>query len=290
MKGRSRVRRLQPAAVASPDALIGALERTYKAAVSKSQEFHHHPKPTSLHDLRVAVRRLNAAIDLALAVEDSPPLRKARKGLRRTIRRLNQARDVEITIPLLASLVRRYPLLRPLLQTLRGQLRASASADDTLTGGVAGGPLDRVLADAISEMKAANQSGEEYAAIIRAIEGARASAYLRVARAIHRVEKGDDTSFHRVRTALKRYRYVVEALAPVAPAGSDSSLRIIRAMQRALGDLQDWAVLQRTLLRYLKRQAIPSQPSSLALLSAVHARHDVLVGRALDAVRWFGSL
>lgn len=64
-----------------------------------------------------------------------------------------------------------------------------------------------------------------------------------VARAASTAGEGDPESMHRLRIAVKRYRYVLEILAETGAPSMEPSIRAAREVQRELGRLHDLDVL-----------------------------------------------
>ena len=64
-----------------------------------------------------------------------------------------------------------------------------------------------------------------------------------VARAASMVGEGDPESMHRLRIAVKRYRYVLEILAETGAPSLEPAIRGAREVQRELGRLHDLDIL-----------------------------------------------
>ena len=201
----------------------------------------------AIHDLRVATRRLVAALRVWRSLIPSDARRGAIRRLRRMRRRIGRARELEVHAELLeARLPRRgaagRPALAAVLLRLRGRLarRRRAAAQRVSPRRVkrvlrdleeaAGGLRGRLLHDpaAIQEGLA---EGAGLAAAARASVSEAAAA-------------PEDVRLHEARIAVKKWRYALECLEEAAPGAAAGDVTGLRRMQRALGDVHDLALLR----------------------------------------------
>ena len=81
-------------------------------------------------------------------------------------------------------------------------------------------------------------------------------AFARVARLCRHVRAGDTKTIHRTRIAFKRFRYMVEALAPLLPAVTPDHRRAMRGYQCMMGDIQDMEVLLAALDKFVQKEGV----------------------------------
>ena len=100
----------------------------------------------------------------------------------------------------------------------------------------------------------ANRSPDEqaFAIVQRAIN----QAFARVAQLCRHVRAGDTETIHRTRIAFKRFRYMVEALAPLLPAVTPDHRRAMRGYQCMMGDIQDMEVLLAALDKFVQKEGV----------------------------------
>jgi len=201
--------------------------------------------PEDLHDLRVAVRRMRAALRLferALPTAGAA-LELAHAGLKATGATLGRARDLDVQVGRIEEWVR---------STSHGADPAAKRAVDLLAHdrAVARQAMRRHLKGGVFERR--------LAAVEAAAEAARAAparrtprrllrrpskqVLLAVARA--RANVADPTVFHALRIDVKRLRYALEFLEPSLPSSPRRLLGQLRSAQDALGALQDATVEQ----------------------------------------------
>jgi CHAD domain-containing protein len=77
------------------------------------------------------------------------------------------------------------------------------------------------------------------------------------------IDRSNPATIHRVRVAFKKFRYLVEALAPILPKASPRQLKAMNAFQGRMGDIQDSEVL----LASVRAFAIATQEGSETTLA-----------------------
>jgi CHAD domain-containing protein len=214
--------------------------------------------PESTHDVRVATRRLEAALDLWRSVLPGRRRRRARRALRALRRDLGPAREVEITLRLLRE---RF-----------GALAADARIASTLLG-------DRLQQRAGRlEAQAARRCARRVVRRVRrrfelawegvVLDEGQGISFVEVGRArlarrrrrgraalLEAAEGGINELLHTARVAAKRWRYMLERLAAADPATDTSEQVWLEAVQEALGRIQDLAVLRQRAVRLSPRLA-----------------------------------
>ncbi|PYT16652.1 MAG: hypothetical protein DMF51_04190 [Acidobacteria bacterium] len=189
----------------------------------------------AIHHLRVATRRLQAALDIF--GPDLPDRERRRLDRRaRTIRRkLGAQRNACVVLEVLSKV---SPRLR------RDEKRLAAGLKRRLGKTIAAGRhagrrqglpgLRKRLAallGALRRDRAATRSSPA-----PAIDPARAGAVLRACR---EARNGGAEALHRLRIAIKRQRYAMEILAEAGVGGLRPAIREARVLQTHLGDLHD---------------------------------------------------
>jgi CHAD domain-containing protein len=232
----------------------------------------------AVHDLRVASRRLRAALSLL----EAGGVRKARawrKAVRRVTRALGRARDLDVQIEFLREFRARRRGTAD-LDRLRGRLEARRR---------------RVQKDVLKALERVENSGVLDAAARGGASGrvpAAAAAAARGRAAFHLRRRLDDLlalapfvscedaaeRHHRLRIAAKRLRYALEVFLPVFGRSMGSRIRAVKELQEILGDLHDCDVWIASL---------PAGGGGLAVLRADRARQRRTLYRRFTA--WWNS-
>lgn len=163
------------------------------------------------------------------------------------MRLLSRFRDLQVQQLLLAPMAPGYPGLGGYLSRLKG---GEARSRPVLSASLSAFPLDR-LAEAAYVV-------ERRLRLVTAESRAEANAIGRLEDRLNRdhqrllalrscIDPADPATIHRLRVAFKKYRYLVEPLAPLSGNHDPAVLARMHELQGLMGDIQDLAVLLRSL-------------------------------------------
>jgi len=202
------------------------------------------PDPEYLHQMRVALRRLRAAISAFTPAPDGAAERM-RSELKWISRELGAARDWDVfvgeTLPRMeAELRTRLPRTRARSATLRGQARSRARR---AVRSPRYRDLVRSLADACSARRAAGTASlvqpglDDYAPAVLDWR------YRRLIRAAGRPGKLSPRALHRFRIELKKFRYAAYFFSGLFPPRAERvAMKRLSQLQDILGSINDAAV------------------------------------------------
>ncbi len=236
------------AARLSLDAAMGPFEAFRRIALScleHLQKNHHgalhSDDPEYIHQMRVATRRLRAALRLfAPALPDgfTEPLRQP---LAELMMHLGRARDLDVLLTEIAS---------PVLRTLPDEPRLPALASDITNRRyaaraqalalLAAPDYGRLLLAALESLHPVAESNE-VAIPLQGFARERLRRLRKKLRGLATAARLDDPqSLHALRIAVKRLRYALEFFAPLARKDALSAvLRRLASVQDTLGQLND---------------------------------------------------
>ena len=198
----------------------------------------------AIHDLRVAARRLQAALRLWREILDPGSGRRARRRARALRRRVGETRELEVNRAQLAELAPQLPApARAVTETLLERLdrrgdRERARAADRVTPP----RLTRLTSQVTRAREALPARAAEVDALKEPrerLQALRTASAESLARAVSSV---DDADHHRARIDVKKLRYALECLD--AALGRHSRLDPLRDLQHALGRAHDRAMLE----------------------------------------------
>ena len=231
---------------------LGQLQANERAVLAGSQD------PEAIHQLRVSVRRLRAAIASFRSIMAEAPATELAEGLDWLQAATGQARDWDVfRLETLTPLLRRLPEdagLRALVHRVdeeRERARGAALlalADRRFTGLL----LRLVL---LIQDRAWQRPAEPGQLIGPAEEPGRLFAVAQLAKRARAVLKrgrdrndAEESSLHELRIACKKLRYTVEFFRTFVSKGkSRDALESLKDLQECLGSLNDAAVGQRLL-------------------------------------------
>lgn len=241
----------------------------------------------AIHDVRVAARRLGAALDLWRPLFPSRARRRVARGIRRLRRRAGRARQDEALVTTLGDLLAaRSPAARRAAAPLFGRLELRAARGRGRVSSlvrrrrIAG--LLACLEEALTGFaaRAAGRPSWTDEALAR-VERRAAAARDRLASAL---ASGGDEELHQARLALKKWRYVEECAvaAEIRPAGGNADPERLHELQEALGGIHEALLLRDLLAREAARRTAAGRPAAARQLNALAA---ALQARKLAAVR-----
>jgi CHAD domain-containing protein len=206
-------------------------------------------QPDAVHQVRVAARRLSSTLAAFRPVLDRDATRPLRDELAWLDRQLAEARDAEVALTHLRTVVTAEPeelVLGPVaarLQQLqvRGERSGLDRAFDTVSE-----PRYLALLDALHDLVAAPPFTDRATdplepVLLDAVRRAVRRLRRRMAAARRAADADREEALHAVRTAAERVRYATEIAAPEL-GRAKRVVRSAKRIQRVLGEVQDTVV------------------------------------------------
>jgi CHAD domain-containing protein len=269
LRASSRIRDAAPVFLAARRADVEA----HRAAVERRLT------PAAVHDLRVALRRLRGAVRL---FGKGRPVRRAEAELRRLQGALGKLRDLHVQLARLARLERGLPPEEAAVVThLRaalgaGRAKSVTGAREALHHWAERGP--RVL-DALAGLEPRGKLGGH-----RLRKGL--VEWLASVEDLAQAALADPSpeAMHRLRIAVKRFRYGLEFLEPAMPAETAAIRHELVPLQTALGDLHDLDVQVTLVDQHAGPADLPAAAELLRRLRADREREAAALTAAL--IHW----
>jgi CHAD domain-containing protein len=236
-----------PVVIEAAQTLAARIARLTDRLARAARRTRRRADAEAIHDTRVTLRRLEAALDVWRDALRPRRWRRARRALRRLRRSLGPAREAEVSAALLRERLSADTSgspadIQPVLARLeRSEERARRKAARACRRGT----MDRLLGRLRRPLLAGPSSSDDLVAAARGRVGRRSAA----ARATlaEAARSFDERALHRARITLKRWRYGLEALAGVDAGLAAASPELLEGAQRSLGSLHDLSVLRATL-------------------------------------------
>jgi len=191
----------------------------------------------AIHDLRVATRRLQATLEIVRDRLPERPRKRLDRRARALRRRLGAARNTWV----LCGLLGKFRLVprrdeRAFVADLARRLEGSAGSSPPRQRRSLPGIRKRIrtLLQGIPRRVAGpgTPAGDAMRGLVQAVLRARTDT-----------QDGDPEAMHRLRIAIKRYRYALEALTEAGTPGLRPAIHAARSLQSDLGSLHDLDVL-----------------------------------------------
>jgi CHAD domain-containing protein len=264
--------------------LCGLLQERWKLHRNELQRCRRKFSAESVHESRVAARRLRAALELLGTAAGVDDLGKARRALKQHLKLFAPLRDAQVQRSLLPLLRLPCGVREAFEDFLRRReekagRRAQSGLAEINTRSIAKtvAKLDRAL------RKRAEAIGE--AALHEIIE----DSFRRVCARRDLLEAQVPATIHLARVAFKRFRYRIELLVPLLPGRHRVRVPAMRRYQSLMGTVQDACVTIEWFEEFAAGSAM-----DVAVLARVRQRllqrRDRLVSRYLtraDALRDF---
>jgi len=238
----------------SPDVLLhlsASLQtqwRRYRKQLKRSQRKFSE---TAVHKSRVETRKLLATVELLRAFFPERDLKKARRALKDHLDSFDKLRDTQVQLVYVEHLLRTNPAAQKFCAWLREREGRFVCESRKAIKGIKTRRLGRRMTEFQNELEKLQKDTKPERAFSMA-QGATRLAFARVAQLCRRVNADDTETIHRTRVAFKRFRYMVEALAPLLPAITEQHRQAMRGYQSMMGDIQDVEVLLATLDKFVQ--------------------------------------
>jgi CHAD domain-containing protein len=233
--------------------------------VSLEPKVLHGNDPNSIHDLRVATRRLQQVIDLIYPSPHSGEVRKLYRGLKRCRGSLSEIRNYDVLLERVGTALSRkrtarreaWEAIGDYLQELRS-VRLEKSLRKLTKANLSAiyVRLKECLPSDGESAHAAASSGRNgavqgltreqfYARISKALEAVWTELEQEIAQSHH---QHDAAVLHRTRIAAKHVRYLIEVINAFDVPGSKEALIWLRNLQGRLGNWHDLVVFEEAVI------------------------------------------
>ncbi len=212
-----------------------------------------------VHDLRVAIRRLIAAIDMGRVVTGQKKIKKSQSLLKSHLDAFDNLRDTQVQLVIAEEIQSELPEIAVYISRLREREKKQSQHLEKRIKDFHSAGLSHQVARLTDALLAQN-TPEAQTAIWAAVD----AAYARVAQRQHAILPEDTITIHHMRLAFKKFRYRVELVYTLLPNAPEDLLRRLHDYQSAMGEIQDAEVGLQMLNEFMIR--------SHAAIPTVHAR------------------
>jgi CHAD domain-containing protein len=256
------------------------LSRNWKLFSKEWKRVLRDPSESAVHDIRVATRRTIAVLELAAAVthdkaDDDEAIRSIRH-FKKTLRRFGPLRDLQVHILKTTRLGKAKSILR-----FHDVLKATEADEILLVQRWMREHMRKALRQSVKEadrqFKIA-QAKMSARAIRRTIERAVRLKFdiLMVAQEGYRRSSSVADSaaeLHKLRLKVKQFRYVAEAVLPVAGLFTAAQIEEMRALQGIMGEIHDLEILRVELKAWSNHQPPKVQAQLKPALGKLKREH-----------------
>jgi CHAD domain-containing protein len=229
----------------TPTPLLKTASKQWNALRDAWKHMLRDTDEDSVHELRVASRRILSCLFIVDSILLANHRSKARRKIKRLMKKLGPLRDVQVEI----SIVRSWPRARA-PKTFRDYLERKKAVSSRTARAYLTPKRKQAIQRSLraAERKAKRGLEELRPAIVRARLASALDAQREEFEAARTAAKSPDPrKTHRLRVAAKRLRYSLESVDPKLADNPDAELRRLRRYQKDLGDKRDLSILMDTL-------------------------------------------
>ena len=226
--------------------LLAALDERWKNYRAQVKLCRREFSEESVHDLRVAARRLLAVLYIARALDPHPRVQKAQRFLKDQLDDLDDLRDAQVMLVEVSETIEHLPGLKSFGAYLQKQEKHFLHLARKQTRALKPSELGRRIEKIGDSLKKQSTQGHFHAQLLQAVD----NVYLRATQAFGQVDAAQPGSIHRLRLAFKKFRYMAEIVHPLMPDYPESHLKHMHDYQSAMGDIQDIEVLLDALMEF----------------------------------------
>jgi CHAD domain-containing protein len=219
----------------------------------------------SVHQARVATRRLREALPVLRTSVSGPALSRVRRQVRKMTRALGPVRELDVSIQHLDDLAAQNLVSQRALNRVRDALaRERALRRREMLTAITPGKLER-LREGLGKVS----SGPEATQPAATLDESRRQAAKRARRLLDAVERAGGLyladRLHAVRVAAKKLRYALEIDRELRRARSTARITQLKRLQDLLGRMHDYEVLIDWTRKVQAEQAATDRTSTLEL-------------------------
>jgi CHAD domain-containing protein len=254
--------------------------KTFRAELKRCQKKYSED---AVHDLRVATRRLISSLDLVRSIHPEADLRKARRALKRQLKMVGPLRDVQVQLLSIDKMLPSFPELQEFYNSLvkreRKLVQRLAAEVKTVKAGKVEKAIRTVIEEVAVLLDMPERQREKRAEAISAVE----LAFNHVVARKRAIDPTDSASIHRMRVAFKKFRYLVESLAPVLDRVTGRQLKAMNAFQGSMGDIQDAEVLLTNVQTFARERGAEGEAALAHALEELSRQRTALIETFLES-------
>jgi CHAD domain-containing protein len=195
---------------------------------------------------------------------------------------LGPLRDVQVQLRSLEKMLPSRPELQGFYGSLLRRERKLVRRLSTEIGAVKTGKAAKVMRAVMQQVEMGlatpEMRQEKWAQATLAVE----AAFNRVLERKRAIDPTASASIHRMRVAFKKFRYMVESLAPLLGWVSSKQLKGMDAFQGRMGDIQDAEVLLTSVMTFARRAGAEREALLSHPLEELSGRRTALISTFVE--------
>ena len=275
-----------------PNYVLGFIDRVleqkwvqYEIAL---REFQTKPTRRAVHDLRVAIRRLIAILDLIHKFIPQNNVNLVKERLNDQVSGLSDLRDIQVQISTIRKILKEFPELKKFFKMLLDDEEKYLKRSKRTTTPAFVTPLNSAIGRVQVSLGArrASLSPDKAQNIV---EEAVNNAFELVTKRLKELNPGEYKTIHRVRLAFKPFRCLLETFHPLLPSVETKQVKNALWLARTMGEIQDFDVLMKKLVEY-KWESGEQRKAMVEIWQETETRKNDTARRLLSSLNKFGEL
>lgn len=258
--------------------ILIALNERYEKYLAERQRCLDAFSEDAIHDLRVAIRRILALVELLRAIDPAPRLEKLRRAFKTRLDSFDELRDTQVMLAEITSQREALPELAAIGAFLQKREKKLLKAAEKAVRGTKNKAVERRIEKIRAGLAVKSQGDDLTASLLAAVD----QVCLTVNKRKGRVDPAQPPTIHRVRIAFKKFRYMLEIIHPMLPGFPPKLLKKMQNYQTAMGEIQDVEVLLRTLEEFSPRAENPALEPVFRFYEQRHAELIAAYLRRMD--------
>ncbi len=204
----------------------------------------------TVHDLRSAIRRLQATLDAISNFSSNRPVEKLLDKFKDQMDSSNDLRDLQVMILDLTRNAQVLPVLGAIKLRLKAREAELLEATEQMANHENLDGIDRRLRK-IRQSVADISPTDLSKGLLKAVD----PVYSTILEHYRTMDTGQPASIHQVRITLRKFRYLLEIIHPLLPDMPASHLQHIRGYQTLMGEIQDTTIFTELAQEYSEGMA-----------------------------------
>lgn len=236
----------------------------YETFSSEWKDLRRKPSKGTVHNFRIAARRLLAVLELAQSVESTPDIETLTQEVDKALRTAGRMRDAQVE----KTLLKQIPANGAVKPFLRHLSKVESQQTKRIDGKLTGKKLKRIgeeiqnLTSLIEKALPLKDPGDIDAALEMTLH--KNSGPLRKVERHFRYTS--DKALHEIRIGLKKLRYMLEVVHPE----SEESAKL-RNLQKEMGRVHDLTTLETRIGKWSKGRGPTKKAAAAELIRAIRS-------------------
>jgi CHAD domain-containing protein len=234
--------------------VITSLDQRWRKYVKELRRCRIRCSEESVHDLRVATRRLISTLMIVEILLPDSRVQKLQRRLKRLFDAMSPLRDTQVQLLALEKKVEQVAELETLITILKLRERSQMRRIGKRVARIDAAALGAVLRRIKKKLETISASRLKKNVSLTAALGEAAEGFIAIASLRERLRISQPRTVHRMRIAFKKFRYKVEALQPFLRKVTARQLKAMDKFQTRMGAIQDIEVLSNTVQRFMTQR------------------------------------